>query len=275
MNSDENNNINKIDPEIPIKRGRGRPKKIPIPVVKYTRMEIEKTLIIELPLTDDEEEYNFTNDELETSSTINNINYDTDSTTNYYNKNTIYYSDNTNTDINNDDNMNTDEYELSRSIDIILQNKINKYNNKILDLNLINIINNKPIVVDNTNICCWWCSERFNNMPCFLPERITTLKNKEYFLVFGCFCSFPCAKAYNININDNRVPIRNILLKQIYEEIFDKDEDIPVAPNKELLNKFGGPLDINEYRNIKYICDKNIKFKYPPVLPLNFTIELS
>ena len=43
--------------------------------------------------------------------------------------------------------------------------------------------------------------------------------------VFGCFCSYNCAAAYNLNMNDYNIWNRYSLLKKMYEPFFD-DLDI-------------------------------------------------
>lgn len=138
------------------------------------------------------------------------------------------------------------------------------------DLKLISYTDNKQInIVDKTNICCWWCTYDFNTLPCFLPDRYYN----ETFYVFGCFCSFSCAAAYNITLND-RISIRYSLLKKMYNIIFNINEtnllnrEIPVAPQKEILEKYGGSVSINNFRNANTICSKEYKINIPPLVPL-------
>ena len=53
----------------------------------------------------------------------------------------------------------------------------------------------------------------------FIPEKYINGK----YHVFGNFCSFGCAFAYNDNsINDYRRQIRDSLLKKLYKDIFNK-----------------------------------------------------
>ena len=98
------------------------------------------------------------------------------------------------------------------------------------------------------NISCWYCTLNFNEKAVFIPKSI----KKNYIEVYGNFCSFSCTLKY-INIyfkydNNKRCQIINNL-KHLYNEYYNKDiEIINEAPDKELLNKFGGPLSIEDYK---------------------------
>jgi hypothetical protein len=55
----------------------------------------------------------------------------------------------------------------------------------------------------------------------------------------------------------------------MYREIFQNDNlIIKVAGPRELLTKFGGPLDISQYRDPNNICVKTFKMTIPPLIPL-------
>jgi hypothetical protein len=136
---------------------------------------------------------------------------------------------------------------------------------KLINLGLISINKNKLQIAEKTNIACWWCTYNFDTCPCFLPDHY---KNNRYY-VFGNFCGFSCMLAYNENLDDYRKSIRTVLIKQMYREIFQNDNlIIKVAGPRELLTKFGGPLDISEYRDPNNICIKTFKMTIPPLIPL-------
>lgn len=143
-------------------------------------------------------------------------------------------------------------------------------NKKIINLKLFDINNDgKPIIVDKTNIACWWCSYNFDTLPCFLADRYV---NEKYY-VFGCFCSYSCAMKYNSNLGDYRVATRQAIMKDLCNTIFGSTEMIIEAPEKELLEKFGGPMTIEEFRNHSLLCKKEFKIKIPPLMPLVSTVE--
>jgi len=133
-----------------------------------------------------------------------------------------------------------------------------------MNLNLINIKNNKPIILKRTFISCWWCTYPFSNIPCFIPVKYI---NKTYY-VFGCFCSFNCALSYNASLSDCLVAVRRSLLKKLYRDIYDKDCNLHPAPPKELLIKYGGKLTIDEFRSDFIKPKKEFKLILPPMVPM-------
>jgi hypothetical protein len=140
---------------------------------------------------------------------------------------------------------------------------------KMNNLKLINIKNGKPLVVDKTDIACWWCTYGFDTMPCFIPEKYI---NGSYY-VFGCFCTFNCAAAYNLNLNDTKVNVRYGLIKKIYSSIYGLTNDIVIAWQRELLNKYGGIMTIEKFRENTVACRMEYKIAIPPMLMMPQTIE--
>lgn len=131
----------------------------------------------------------------------------------------------------------------------------------MLNIRFININNGIQEVIEKTDVACWWCSYSFENVPCFLPEKMVN----NVFYVFGNFCSYNCAAAYNLDINDYRVWERYGLLKKLYNLIYDKSDEIIVSPRKECLSKFGGPLSIEEFRNSLLVNTKEYRLVMPPM----------
>ena len=145
-----------------------------------------------------------------------------------------------------------------------------KDNKKMLiNLGLIQITKNKTICCEKTDLACWWCTYNFETIPLFLPDHD---RNSVYF-VFGNFCSFSCMLAYNQNLDDYRKSDRNSLIKQLYYKIFKKTITIKPAGPRELLKKFGGPIDIQQFRDPNYVCSKELKLTIPPMIPLISELE--
>lgn len=143
-----------------------------------------------------------------------------------------------------------------------------------INLKLFDIYNNQLIPI-KTDIHCWWCTYQFDCLPTYLPEKI--IDNK--FNVRGCFCSFNCAGAYNLNLNDNKKWDRLSLLKQMYYAI-NKDKinqitdiEINVSGPKELLEKYGGNMTIEDYRKNSKILGREYHELLPPFLPIAFGFE--
>lgn len=257
-------------------RGRGRPRKNTIQQKTHKHFDMSsfeignEEIIVQLPLGDDDKSDNngFALKETETDSctSIKTI------TKEHPNKK--FNMDDIISELNRKDAMiahlkkTIEELKVGSSYDnIIIATKENK--KTLLDLKLITIDNNKTIVVDKTDICCLWCSYEFDTLPCFLPDRFF----KDTYYVFGCFCCFSCAKAYNVSLDDFRTPVRNSLLKKLHNTIFKTDKDIMCTPKRELLKKHGGPIAPEDYRNSSVVCKREIKMNIPPVIPLISLIE--
>jgi len=102
---------------------------------------------------------------------------------------------------------------------------------------------------------CFWCCHTFNWVPCILPISYDVYNN-----IYSCegnFCSPECALSYLYA--DNKIPDsmkwnRHALLNHMYAELY-KTRTLSPAPPRSLLRLFGGPLDIEQYRD--YITNDN------------------
>lgn len=154
----------------------------------------------------------------------------------------------------------------NKKTDIVINSNYNiiKLKNLIISENLKDI--------KKTNLCCWWCSSQFDNIPFFLPNKY---ENKKFF-VYGIFCSPNCTLAYNIDINDNKVWERHSLIYLLYNNITCENLRIKLfpAPPRQNLKKFGGNLTIEEFR-IKSTIIKNSRFIIHPMVPIKTLIEES
>lgn len=104
-------------------------------------------------------------------------------------------------------------------------------------------LRNSEVWPMKSNICCWWCTEKFTCRPCCLPKY----KLNDTFYATGVFCSPECTAAYNFdNTKNNDVWEQYSLLNLLYKSLY--KENIPQAPPRELLKKFGGSLTIEQFR---------------------------
>ena len=142
---------------------------------------------------------------------------------------------------------------------------------QVMNINFIDNRSGVQRVCEETDVCCWWCTEKFDTFPCFIPERF----NDNKFYVFGCFCSFNCAKRYNIELLDYKVFDRDSLLNRLYSTIYPDStgSTIQLAGPRESLTKFGGPLSIDEFRANFYITGKDYRLLLPPMVNLVACIE--
>ena len=143
---------------------------------------------------------------------------------------------------------------------------IKEVNLTLINLKLIDISTGKPVIANKTNIACFWDTEKFDTQPWFLPDYY----NNGSYHVFNCFCSVNCADAYNNNLDDSRSDVRRMLLRKMYREAIDITSPVNIipSPSPELLEKFGGPLSLQKYRDKLLLTKKDFKIKIPPSMPL-------
>lgn len=125
---------------------------------------------------------------------------------------------------------------------------------------------------EKTNIACWWCCHNFSNTPATLPTKY----EKGIYSVIGVFCSPECAGAWNFNdkANDSLIWERYSLLNMLYINIYKNiNLNIKLAPPKELLEKFGGQLTIEEFRNSCSNYGRDFKLIMPPVKTIIHSIN--
>lgn len=264
-----------MNKDTPVKRRRGRPRKneVVIKVKEKKKIVIENSeeIILHLPIKFSDLKSDQKND--------NNI---TEMSNTSFSLNEITEDKNINNDLQNFNKLNLLKQENQKKDKIIksLKDELKKNNNssiytnnnkKITKMNtdFIKDVNGKKVIVSKTDICCWWCTEKFDTVTCFIPVKF----HNDQFYVFGCFCSYSCAATYNINMNDYKIWERHTLLKKIYNKIYDNNDDIILAPVKETLKKFGGSLDINEFRKNNNSIDKTYNFIVPPLTSIIPIIE--
>lgn len=302
MNSKEN--INTEQNQIP-KRGRGRPRKnqiindqdkkknkTPGEIKKLVRTLSEKEneeIILHLPICMSDV----------TTMKKNNIfeKKETSSQNNSANKNIFTINDinnefnsdesNSNVDIDNlyvkdlKETMKAQEKRIKK-----LENEVNEYktiltettnqgvnerkvSKMLTDFIFIDSKTGEQHVTEQTNIACWWCTYNFDNVPCFIPEKI---QNNKY-SVFGCFCSYNCAASYNLDMDDSQTWNRYSLLKKIYNQIFKNNSEIKLAPPREVFEKFGGTVKYEDYKKNCYKLNKEYRFIMPPMTSIVPLIE--
>ena len=149
-----------------------------------------------------------------------------------------------------------------------IHNKNEFINKKVKEIMVqfddFNKIKQWPHTID---IKCWWCCHNFDSTPCGIPIKY----ENESFYVMGCFCSFNCALSYNFNTKIDKKWERAGLIKLLHNKIFNVDEDIEYAPNRECLKDFGGYMTIDEFR--KNMSKLKYNINYPPMLSIIPQIE--
>ena len=99
----------------------------------------------------------------------------------------------------------------------------------------------------HTDVCCWWCCHPCNTRPIGLPVK----QVKDVFIVKGCFCSFSCALAYAHGRSNSELLKEKPLLLYMHKILTGGNmtaNPLQRAPQRELLQMFGGPMTIEEFR---------------------------
>jgi hypothetical protein len=124
----------------------------------------------------------------------------------------------------------------------------------------------------NKNTKCWWCKYSFESEPIQLPEDYYN----DIFYCIGHFCSYNCAKSYNIDCHDyNLSSKRNNLLHLLYYQTYTTHSEIIPAPHWLALKDFGGLLNITEFRNNSITNNKEYLLLQPPITSRQMQIEES
>jgi hypothetical protein len=219
------------------KRGR-KPKTIlqELPVIKEELVESDKEVIIAyLPININE---------------IENLKLDEKSETDIFIRSESHM-----------DNKNSSECDSLSSTKNEIRNNSGKY------LNKINVSN----IECNPNTKCWWCKNIFHTPQVILPEQYYN----DTFYCIGNFCSYNCAKAYNLDINDTYIWKRESLLKLLYYLTYGYNKEINIAPSWITLKEFGGYLNINEFRKNFEVNNINYLVLHPPIISRQMQIEES
>lgn len=276
------------------KRGRGRPRKNQIinygettknkPKAKAISSTGEEPIILQLPISLKEfhtmknntifEKESKTNDETPEQTnifTINDIDNDSNSGSSLYESDNLFVYELKKKIKEQEGMIKNLEKELNCYKDILNDSNNGLNNRKVskMNINFINSNNGQQMIVEKTNIACWYCSYNFDTIPCFIPEKFY---NEKYF-VFGCFCTYNCAATYNLKMDDSGMWYRYSLLKKLYNTLYNNTLDIPLAPPREAYEKFGGPLKYEDYRKNSITCRKEFRFIMPPMTSIVPLVE--
>lgn len=116
---------------------------------------------------------------------------------------------------------------------------------------------------------CFWCCHGFSWTPSILPTFYDAYKNQ--YICEGNFCSPECGLSYcyaDTKTSDSTKWYRHSLLGDMYSPLY-KERSLSPAPPRTLLRMFGGPLDIEQYRD--YVTgDNNIVLSEMPPIRLQF-----
>ena len=123
---------------------------------------------------------------------------------------------------------------------------------------------------DTTDIACFWCAHGFKGQPCIIPER----EEKGVYRVYGNFCSPSCAMAYILQESlDSHVRWERVsLLHRIYSRAYETGRIFP-APLRDCLKLFGGPMTIEQFRDVIAQGKIRIDIQIPPMVSILGSID--
>lgn len=153
------------------------------------------------------------------------------------------------------------QYNESRQIDIILNNKYNSNTDKFNVLTHLGMGLNNSKWIAKTDVACLWCCHQFSNTPWGVPFKFTN----NHFQLFGNFCTANCTLAYILqNYKDDSMWEKVALLNLLHFKATGQYKNITPAFDKMALKMFGGTLEIEEYRNIINGNEKAYSVEFPP-----------
>lgn len=112
---------------------------------------------------------------------------------------------------------------------------------------------------------CFWCCHPFSWRPSVLPVSYDAFENM--YTCEGHFCSPECAMSHlyaDPSISDTGRWSRHALLVDMYRALYTKRE-LTQAPSRQTLRMFGGPLDIEQFREYIASSEDMVAVQLPPL----------
>jgi len=162
------------------------------------------------------------------------------------------------------DNSEFNKIEVNHSDNIVINIKQStlQVDNTILPGYIPELSENTP----STCQLCWNCCHDIDNnvaIPLSYKEGV--------FHIYGHFCSFNCGARYIFETNTDKNKWNLYSLLNLYYNITQKTvgKTVKLAPNKLVLDTFGGNISIDEYRK----KNSNIEINIPPIIPHSHCIK--
>ena len=117
---------------------------------------------------------------------------------------------------------------------------------------------------EGTDVACFWDCHPFRGTPCAIPIVI----EEGIWRVYGNFCSPECAAAhlFHERLDSNVQWERYALLNRLYAST--SGTGVRLAPSRNIIRLFGGPLDISDYRAINTEQRMRIDVMTPPMISI-------
>lgn len=117
----------------------------------------------------------------------------------------------------------------------------------------------------SSTTACLWCCHPFGWKACVLPISYDAYENM--YACEGHFCSPECAMAHlyaEPSLSNNTRWTRHALLSDLYRTLYTTRE-LTQAPPRTTLRLFGGPLDIEQFRQYIAVSDDMVAVQLPPL----------
>jgi len=142
----------------------------------------------------------------------------------------------------------------------VVEKNSERFNTDILKQVLSSVVCDKY----SPQIVCFWCCHTFSGHHFVSPISYDAYKN--VYTCEGNYCSPECALANLYSeqtMSDGTRWNRHALMNHMYSSLY--EEYITPAPPRTLLRMFGGPLNIEQYRNYVLTTGDVIHSSLPPI----------
>lgn len=127
------------------------------------------------------------------------------------------------------------------------------------------ILSRTKTPVYSGSTACLWCCHPFPWKACVLPVSYDAYENM--YTCEGHFCSPECGLSYlynDLKISDVTRWMRHALLNDLYRTMY-VDKILTPAPHRHTLRMFGGPLDIEQFREYVANSEDLVGIQLPPL----------
>jgi hypothetical protein len=125
-------------------------------------------------------------------------------------------------------------------------------------------------IPETSTVACFWCCHTFEGKPCVLPIR----DEGTHIQVEGNYCSPECAMAHLFDTpQDSHMRWERLaILNRIYKDKIGSGRIYP-AMNRCVLQMFGGPYTIEEYRALMQSSKVRVDVHLPPMVSILATMD--
>jgi hypothetical protein len=114
------------------------------------------------------------------------------------------------------------------------------------------VFNSIDTWITHTNLCCWSCGFKFDNVPKFVPTYIRESNNIIEIGVLGNMCSFNCAELWietHASNREERYKLQNNLCYLYY--LFTGNRTVHIKPSlcRTNLLQYGGTMNEEVFRS--------------------------